>query len=73
VWEGSGAELADVGVLAVHPVGGWWKNNRRKDRLDRSVRYALIVSLRTPEQGVDLYTPVAVELEVPVETVVLAT
>jgi hypothetical protein len=72
IWEGSGAELADVGVLAVHPVGGWWKNSRRKDRLDRPVRYALLVSLRTAEEGVDLYTPVAVELQVPVEAVVPA-
>jgi len=72
LWEGSGAELAEVGVLAVHPLGGWWKNGQRQDRVDRPVRYALIVSLRTPEQDVDLYTPVAVELAVPVETAIPA-
>jgi hypothetical protein len=70
IWEGSGADLADAGVLAVHPVGGWWKNNARKDRVDQSVRYALIVSLRTAEENVDLYSPVAVELNVPIETVI---
>jgi hypothetical protein len=73
VWEGSGAQLADAGVLAVHPVGGWWKNNRRKDRLDQVVRYALVVSLKTAEQGVDLYSPVAVELGTPIETMIEAT
>jgi len=72
VWEGTGAALADVGVLAVHPVGGWWKNSKYKDRIDHGVRYSLVVSLRTAEQGVDLYTPVAVELAVPVEAAVLA-
>ncbi len=66
VWSGSAAELAGSGVIAVHAVGGWWKNNRRKDRLDRPVRYALLVSLRTRQEEIDLYTPVAVELGVPI-------
>lgn len=73
VWEGTGTDLADSGVLAVHPIGGWWKNSRRKDRVEQPVRYSLAVSLRTAEQGVDLYTPVAVQLDLPVEEAVLAT
>jgi hypothetical protein len=74
LWEGSAADLASSGVLAVHPVGGWWKNNsQRKDRIGMPVRYALIVSLKTAEQGVDLYTPVAVEMAVPVETAIPTT
>lgn len=74
LWEGSAAELASSGVLAVHPVGGWWKNNsQRKDRIAMPVRYALIVSLKTAEQGVDLYTPIALEMDVPVETAIPAT
>lgn len=64
IWTGSGAELADCGVLAVHPVGGWWKNGRRKDRRDLPIRYSLIVSLTTNAQGVDIYEPVATQLEV---------
>jgi hypothetical protein len=73
LWEGSAAELAACGVLAVHPVGGWWKNNtHRKDRIAMPVRYALIVSLKTAEQGVDLYTPIAVEMAVPIQTAIPA-
>jgi hypothetical protein len=53
-------------MLAVHPVGGWWKNKKRKDRVDSGVRYSLIVSLRTTEEDVDLYTPIAAQLDVPV-------
>lgn len=67
IWQGHGAELATSGVIAVHAVGGWWKNNRRKDRQDLPVRYALLISLRTPAQGVDLYTPIATEIGVPVD------
>lgn len=64
IWEGTGEELARCDALAVHPVGGWWKNNARKDRVDQPVRYALIVSLKTAEQGVDLYAPIANKIEV---------
>ncbi|SMX95220.1 Subtilase family protein [Brevibacterium sp. Mu109] len=66
IWEGSGQDLAASGVIGVYPVGGWWKRNRRKDRLDLPIRYSLIVSLKTQEQGVDLYTPIATDLQVPV-------
>lgn len=73
VWEGSGAELADAGAIAVYPIGGWWKNNNRKDRAGLPVRYALIVSLKTREQGIDLYTPIAAQLQIPIENLVPGT
>ena len=63
-WTGSGHELAASGSLAVYPVGGWWKNNGRADRTSLPVRYALLVSLRTPRTDIDLYTPVANEIRV---------
>lgn len=72
IWNGDGPQLASTGgVLAVHGVGGWWKNNSRKDRIDQTVRYALLVSLRTSAEGVDLYTPIATQLAVPVESALI--
>jgi hypothetical protein len=72
VWSGYGAQLARTGgVLAVHAVGGWWKNNKRKDRIELPVRYALLVSLRTAAQDVDLYTPIAASIALPVESAVI--
>lgn len=68
IWEGSGQELAECNSIAVYPVGGWWKRNSRKDRLDLPVRYSLVVSLKTREEGVDLYTPIATQLQIPIET-----
>ena len=67
VWETSGAELASTGRLAVYPVGGWWKNAKKRERVDQSVRYSLVVSLKTAATDVDLYTPVANLLRVPIE------
>ncbi|MBV9025833.1 MAG: S8 family peptidase [Streptomycetaceae bacterium] len=66
IWRGSAAELAECGVLAVHPAGGWWKSHNRTDRVGRPVRYALLVSLATPEVQTDLYTPIANKLDIPI-------
>ena len=74
IWAGFGSQLArSGGLLAVNAVGGWWKNNHRSDRQDRPVRYALIVSLRTTAADVDLYTPIATELRVPVAAALIET
>ncbi|XCB31017.1 S8 family serine peptidase [Arcanobacterium hippocoleae] len=70
-WTGTGAELAKCSNLAVYPVGGWWKNNNRKNRRDLPIRYVLILSLQTEKQGIDLYTPIAAKLDIPVETQIL--
>ncbi|GAA3850382.1 MULTISPECIES: S8 family peptidase [Brevibacterium] len=72
-WHGTGAELARCNSVAVFPVGGWWKYNTRAGRSDLPVRYALLLSLQTAEQNVDLYTPIATQLHVPIATTVPAT
>jgi hypothetical protein len=56
-----------TGKIAVYPIGGWWKNNKNRDRVDQPVRYSLVVSLKTDTTDVDLYTPVANLLRLPVE------
>lgn len=73
IWEGSAQELAACDEIAVYPVGGWWKRNSRNDRLDLPLRYSLIVSLKTPEQGTDLYTSIVTQLEVPIVTEISST
>ncbi|MGB2720881.1 MAG: S8 family peptidase [Rhodococcus sp. (in: high G+C Gram-positive bacteria)] len=68
LWEGSGQELSACNSIAVYPVGGWWKRNTRKDRLNLPIRYSLIVSLKTREENIDLYTPIATQLNIPITT-----
>lgn len=65
-WTATAQEAAACQHIAVQPTGGWWKNNKRKDRLV-PVRYALIVSLTALDSETDLYTPIYNELSVPVE------
>ena len=57
-WTGTAAALAARGVLAVFPVTGWWKTRKKQERYDKTARYALIISIRTPETDVDLYNVV---------------
>jgi Subtilase family len=69
IWHGSAAELAKRGYIAVHPTLGWWRTRPSEDRYNKSVRYSLIVSISTPEQAVDIYTPVANEVGINVEVI----
>jgi hypothetical protein len=57
-WRGTGAELARRDAIAIYPVGGWWKEKPVLARYDRSVRYALIVSIRATAGEIDIYTPI---------------
>jgi hypothetical protein len=68
-WHGSAAELARRGHIAIHPTMGWWRTRKKERRFERSIRYSLIVSIHTPREEIDIYTPVAVQvgIEVPIE------
>jgi hypothetical protein len=39
-------------------MGGWWKENKRADRINILIRYALLVSLKTTT-GINPYTPIS--------------
>jgi hypothetical protein len=58
-WNGTAAELAQRGVIAVYPVIGWWRERHQLGRWGKRARYSLIVSIKTPRTDVDIYTPVA--------------
>ena len=59
IWEGTAVELAERALVGIYPVIGWWRERPDLGKVDHSARYALVVSIRTPAQEVDLYTPVA--------------
>ena len=58
-WDGTAADLASRGIIAVYPAMGWWKSRPALERYNRAARYALVVSIKAPEVDVDLYTEVA--------------
>jgi hypothetical protein len=66
IWEGTARELSEKGAIAVYPVAGWWKTRPKLDQSDDGVDYSLVVSIESPEVPVDLWTPVAQMVSVPV-------
>ena len=66
IWTGTAADLAQRSVIAVYPVTGWWKERPDRDRSAEGARYSLIVSIEAPGQDVDIWTPVATQVGVPI-------
>ncbi len=62
IWTGTAPELAKSNIIAVSPHVGWWRERHHLRKWDRKTRYTLVVSISTPEEYVDLYTPVAVQV-----------
>ncbi len=66
IWTGPAVDIATCHTIAVSPVIGWWRERSWLNRWNRKTRYSLIVSLHTPDESVDIYTPVAIQIGVPV-------
>jgi hypothetical protein len=73
VWRGTAADLASRGFIAVYPSMGWWRTRKAQERYNLPARYSLIVSIRTPETNVDLYTPIAQQIAAQVAVPVVIT
>ena len=68
IWTGTAADLARRGSVAVYPVSGWRKDVRASEFEPLEARYALVVSIETEAVDVDLWTPVAAEVGIVVQT-----
>jgi hypothetical protein len=66
-WRGPAVDLAARGYIAVFPVIGWWRENPKHGRWNKRARYSLVVSIKTPETIVELYTAVQNIIRQPVE------
>jgi len=62
-------ELCTANKIAVYPVIGWWRERKNLGCQNKKIRYSLIVSISTPEQKVDFYTPIINQIKtaVPIE------
>lgn len=57
-WRGKAVELAGRGMLGIYPALGWWKTLVKQERYNDTVRYSLVVSIKTQQTDVDLYSAV---------------
>ena len=67
IWEGNAADIATCNMIGVYPVIGWWKERKNLGNVEKSSRYSLIVSLVTPAQDIDIYTPIMTTIKTPIE------
>lgn len=68
VYTANGAELATQNVIAIYPIGGWWKHLAATKKLPLKARYSLVVSLETEDEDVDLWTPIKQQISLKVST-----
>jgi hypothetical protein len=70
VWTGPAIELLQRDILCVKPVNGWWRQRAAAAVCNRRTRYALIVTLKTKNAELDIYTSIKtmVDVGVPIET-----
>ena len=74
-WTGPAVNLLSRNVICIKPVGGWWNDRAKAQVRGQKARYSLVVSLRSHDTDVDLYTPISVMMEtgIGVETIVIPT
>lgn len=58
----SAVELSECNQIAVFPVVGWWRERDYLGKSDSKIRYSMVVSLETPRQNVDFYTPIITQI-----------
>lgn len=59
IWQGTAIDLASRKHIGVYPVVGWWREHTVHEKWNNLARYALIVSISTPAENVQLYTAIA--------------
>jgi predicted neutral ceramidase superfamily lipid hydrolase len=72
VWTGPAIELAGRDTLCIKPVVGWCRNRASRETCNTSRRYSLIVTLRSRNMEVDLYTPIRTAVEVAAREIEIA-
>ena len=60
--DSSAVELCDSKYIAVYPVIGWWRERSHLGKVNKKIRYSLVVSLETPDVEADLYTPIVTQI-----------
>jgi len=65
-WTGSAADLASRGHIAVYPTLGWWSKRPHLEGWEKEAGYSLVVTISTPSEEIDIYTPVANQINIPV-------
>ena len=66
IWQGRAADLAGSNKIAIYPTVGWWRERHYLNRWDKRCRYSLIISIHSPRSDIDIYTPVILQIGIPI-------
>jgi hypothetical protein len=72
IWKGQATDLATRDSIHVFPTTGWWRYRKQHQRYNNHIRYSLIVTLETPPQSADIYTPISAAISAMLRTPVAA-
>jgi hypothetical protein len=67
VWSGPAVELLGRDTVCVKPVVGWCRSRSSREICNTRRRYALIVTLKSRDMDVDLYTPIRTAIDVGID------
>jgi len=67
IWVGTAAEISTCNLIGIFPTIGWWRERSHLNKCDSVCRYSILISLDTPLQEIDLYTPVLNKIKVPIK------
>lgn len=65
-WSGPAIELLGRDTLCIKPVLGWWRDRAGKEYVNKQTRYSLIITFKSKDVDVDLYTPIKAVIDIPV-------
>jgi hypothetical protein len=66
VWSGRAIELLGRNMLCIKPVNGWWRYRASPEICNRKSRYGVVVTFKTVNVDLDVYTPISTLIEAPV-------
>lgn len=66
IWKGAAIDLLRRNTLCISPVNGWCRKRADKAMCDRSTRYALVVTFKTRNVDLDVYTRIDTVVRTPV-------
>jgi len=72
-WNGNAAALSTCNYICIYPTIGWWKSKthlKDEEHYNKTVKYSLIISIYSEEENTDIYTPVQIAIESPVEVTI---
>ena len=58
----SAVDLCNANAIAVYPVIGWWRERSYLGKYNSKMRYSLIVTISSPRNDIDLYTPIVTQI-----------